>query len=555
MQVRFGRMAWLSYLALAACSNGNEPRVQPCTATNSVAVGALPLAGYSSLTPSEDGCALFSANTGPDTIEYVVVARLGASENNRQASFRLAGEASLMGPASAIMAALQATPPLSPAEQFHTMLRERESRRDYGPVPSGPTAQLNLTQPPPVVGDMRTFKVCSSLTCARPMTTVNAIAKVVGQNLALFVDLTAQNSLTLAEYQEMVAAFDQKLYPADTTAFGTPSDRDNNGVVIALMTPAINRLVNDSTCVTSGFIAGYFFGADIDPAADFNPDFNKSEMFYTLVPDPNGDYSCSHSVQRIRDLVPSVFVHELQHMISFNYHVLIPQRSSVNTEVLWLNEALSHYAEELGGRSYLPGDNQTFSKFLSGNIRNAYDYMSHTGDHFLVANWGTGTLGERGAGWLFVRYLIDQLAIDTTAAAWGQVSRGLVQTTAVGPANIVATTGVPFEQTLANWLLALWVSDLPNFNPPSELKYRSWRFRTTYAPLYPSVFARPYPLEPEVRTGADVDITGTLRSGSGVFERVVHPPGAAAFTLQLAEGDGRPVHPVLAPRLTIIRVR
>jgi hypothetical protein len=181
--------------------------------------------------------------------------------------------------------------------------------------------------------------------------------------------------------------------------------------------------------------------------------------------------------------------------------------------------------------------------------------MSHTGDHFLVANWGTGTLGERGAGWLFVRYLIDQLAIDTTAVAWGQVSRGLVQTTAIGPANVVATTGVPFEQTLANWLLALWVSDLPGFTAPPELQYRSWRFRATYAPLYPGVFARPYPLEPEVKSGADVDITGTLRSGSGVFQRVVHPPGAAAFTLQLAEGDGRPVHPTLVPRLTIIRVR
>jgi len=41
--------------------------------------------------------------------------------------------------------------------------------------------------------------------------------------------------------------------------------------------------------------------------------------------------------------VPVTFIHEFQHMISFNQHVLVG--NSVNGEVLWLNEGFSHYAK------------------------------------------------------------------------------------------------------------------------------------------------------------------------------------------------------------------
>lgn len=552
---RVRRMAWLSCLGLA-CNSGNEPRVQPCTAENSVAIGALPLGGYGSVDPGDDGCALFSANTEADTIEYLVVAQSVASESNRQAQFRLAGEAMLAGPATAVFAALQArSTPVSPAEQFHNMLRETEGRRSYAAAPPGAPLQLNLTQPPPQVGEQRTFKVCSSLSCFPPMADVTGVVKTVGTHLALYVDVAAQNSLSQADYDSITAVFDQRLFPLDTMAFGTPSDRDGNGLVMVLLTPAINRLVTAQQCMTSGFVAGYFFGNDLDPRLDSDANFNKGELFYSLVPDPTGTYSCTHSVARVKQIIPVVLVHELQHMVSFNHHVLRPGASTARTEVLWLNEALSHYAEELGGRSYLPDDNPTFSSYLTGNIRNAYDYLSHSGDHFLVANYGSGTLGERGAGWLFVRYLVDQLATDTSMAAWHAVTRELIQTTAQGPANVEARTGVPFEQTLARWALTLWVSDLPGFATPPELRFRSWRFRTTYAALAPSIFEREYPLEPPVTSGPDVNIEGTLRSGSGVYERVLHPPGAPSFTLQLANTNGAPLHPSLVPRLTVIRVR
>jgi hypothetical protein len=143
-------------------------------------------------------------------------------------------------------------------------------------------------------------------------------------------------------------------------------------------------------------------------------------------------------------------------------------------------------------------------------------------------------------------------------AAWSVVSRQLVRTTVTGAANVVARTGKPFDQTLAQWALALWVSDLPGFTPLPELRYRSWAFRTTYASLHaqqPNTFAKLFPLAPSVTLGPEVELQGTLRSGSGVYQRVRQPPGRPTFTLQLAGPSGAALPASLAPRLTVIRVR
>ncbi len=538
-----------------ACANDDDAGVLPCTAANSSPVTALAQGAYASIQLGPDGCASFSANSGADTIEYLVVAQSVATNPNRQGQFRLAGDALIAAPpAAAVNPALQAPAP-GAAERFHSMLREAELTSTYAPRPEGAPLQVNIARPPPFEGELRDFKVCGSIQRCLPMTTVTARAEAVGQHLALYVDVTASTGLTVTEYDSIVQVFDERFYDIGSNAFGPPSDRDDNGVVMALMTPQINRLVSAASCAVSGFVAGYFLGSDIDPRSDFDPNYNHGEIFYTLVPDPTGQFSCAHSVTRVKQLVPVVFVHEFQHMISFNYKVIIPNAPLLSTETLWLNEALSHYAEELGGRSYLPGDPNTFSSYLTGNIRNAYDYMARPGNHFLVANTGSGTLGERGAGWLFVRYLIDQLAIDTTRAAWDAVTRGLVQNEHQGTENIEFMTGVPFENTVVRWALALWVSDLPGFSAPPELRYRSWRFRTTYAPLSPTYFPRPYPLEPPVTLGAEVDFSGYLRSGSGEYGRVIHPPGAGTFTLQLAEINGAHLQAILEPRLTVLRVR
>ena len=45
--------------------------------------------------------------------------------------------------------------------------------------------------------------------------------------------------------------FDQTLFPIDINAFGQPSDIDQNGRMIMLMTPVVNALVTAADCTKS----------------------------------------------------------------------------------------------------------------------------------------------------------------------------------------------------------------------------------------------------------------------------------------------------------------
>src|SRR5205823_12294383 len=139
-------------------------------------------------------------------------------------------------------------------------------------------------------------------------------------------------------------------------------------------------------------------------------------------------------------------------------------------EDLWLNEGMSHYAEELGGRSYLP-DTARYCSFLLGDLYNAAQYFGAPHSVFLVDTAGIGGLANRGAYWLLVRFVVDQFAADTGAAAAHAVTRSPENTTPIGAANIAAATGSPFETGGEHWALANYVSDLAGSTAPSRLRY------------------------------------------------------------------------------------
>jgi hypothetical protein len=53
-----------------------------------------------------------------------------------------------------------------------------------------------------------------------------------------------------------------------------------------------------------------------------------------------------------------------------------------------------------------------------------------------------------------------------------------------------------------------------------------------------------------------VNVTGTLRAGSGVYVRALQAPGAGPLTLVFSDGGGGfAVADSVVPRLTLLRVR
>jgi hypothetical protein len=315
------------------------------------------------------------------------------------------------------------------------------------------------------------------------------------------------------------------------------------------LTQRINELSPD--CNSTGrVILGYFFGADLLTPSTSNPGSNEAEVFYGLVPDPSNP-TCDITEAFAREHLPSTFIHEFQHMISFNQHVLVRDGRSEDT---WLNEGLSHFAEELGGRKVPDSECPTgscFNEFLhEGDLNNAFSYLASPEDFFLIEPGNsTGKLEERGANWLFVRWLADHFASDTILGT--DFTRKLLATDQVGGANVEAQTGGDFPTLVGQWQLANYLDDLPGFSEPTaRLRFKSWNFRQEAAAV-----GIPYPLVPDSTSGVDYSHSGVLRAGSGRHIRVVQAPGAAAVDLSVTSPTGTALSSTIDPRIALVRVR
>jgi len=508
---------------------------------------ALDVATYVSLDPAQlqNGCAVF-AGAGSDTVDYLVVPQATTGVPGGQAPFRLVGDTvvGLMLPPPAP----QRTP--DPATRFHDLLRRREAEFARTPRPLGPLP-APAASGPIAVGDRRDFRVCDTLPCSglEDFKKVTAEARYVGEHAAIYLDQDVPASaMTDANFQDIGSEFDQSLYPVATRAFGSESDIDENGHVLILMTRVVNGLTLKTQCDTS-FISGFFYALDVDPAFRTDKRSNAGEVFYSMAPDPQGIVSCAHSIDRVLRVVPVTFVHEFQHMINYNQHVLV---RGGNSESTWLNEGLSHLSEELAALYFGSlGDDVRFSRFAIGDLANAYEFLKAPGQFGpLFSDESTGELEERGAAWLFLRWLVDQYGPE--------VPRRLVESDQIGADNVVVAAGEPFSRLVTNWMLASYVSDLPGFAAPPELHFTTWRLRTTYQSLHdqlPDRYDRVYPVVPDILGAPRFAVSGTLHAGSGPYYIVRQSPGARGFSIKLQNPTGGLVNPAVDPRLTIIRLR
>lgn len=443
---------------------------------------------------------------------------------------------------------------VSVAAAFDAALRERErealaeARARGGLVAAPPIAGAA-----PTLGEIKSFKVCTNLQCSA-FGNVAATARFVGQHVAIFLDNTVPTASPLQDEDltELGVAFDTFHYGIDTTAFGRESDIDGNGVVLILMTDAVNDLTPDCT---NGRVIGYFYGGDLLGGVNSN----NTEIFYTLVPAPQTAQCAAATRRQVVENLKPTLIHEFQHMISFNQHALIRGGSAEET---WLNEAMSHYAEELGGRlipnsECAPTFTSCRSQYTGGDILNAYDYLRDTEAHFLIyPTASSGSLEERGSAWLFLRWTLDQYAVDTILAA--ATTRALVATTLVGVANIAAVTGGSFATMVPEWLLAIFLddgTDLPE-EPTGRLRYKSWGLRSIWTNLLnQSVFPAGFPIPVDVIHGSYIR-SGTLRGGSGRHFMISQTALGAAIDLQVLRNTaGNALDPALAGRFGIVRIQ
>ena len=276
-------------------------------------------------------------------------------------------------------------------------------------------------------------------------------------------------------------AFDTLVFPLDTLNFGAPTDIDGNGRVAIFFTPEVNRLT-----VGAGYVGGLQNSRDLFPLAQCAGS-NEGEMFYMPVPDPTSSNLGYNDKTKLGGTVVATLMHEFQHLINGGRRIYVNNASSF--EEVWLNEGLSHIAEELifyKVSGYSPRSNIDLAALRSSGVSAYNTYESQNFGRlrtYLVATEANSPyslvdgLEMRGAIWQLLRYAADRKA-GTDRTLWFN----LVNTSIAGQVNFNAVVG-DITSLTRDWAVAQFLDDGATGNSQSIYSYPSWNFRSIFPAL------------------------------------------------------------------------
>lgn len=493
------------------------------------AVGLAPGEVHRTVDPEALSCIRLEG--GPDR-EYLAVVHSASTVGSARHRYGLALRAPVAAAAPPETGGLQGRDAGGVHLRWETLLRRLEARAlsegDRGVQGArAPTPAAGV----PSVGDQRRFQV---LNRDRSFTEVQAEVRHVSDHAVVYVDREApQDGFEDDDLRSLAREFDDPIHSTVTDAFGNESDLDDNGRVVILFTPVVNRLTEPGS---DGFVGGFFFGVDLLPDQAGS---NGAEIFYALVPDEDGEFGDRRSRVEVLARVPGILAHEFQHMVHFNQRVLI--RGAERTDALWLSEALATTAEDLVGDVLARrGNHARADLYHSSNRVRARRFLAETEETSLVVTQGSGSLEERGAGWLFLAYLRGR---------WGDgILSELTRSTRTGTRNVEAAVGEGWADLLEPWTAALYLDGL-GVEVAEPYRFESMNLRRTLGSS-----GSGYPLRPPVRGGVDATIVSEVRSSAAAFS-ILAPESEAGLAVNLAgpEGGALPAASVLG--LTVVRLR
>jgi Bacterial Ig-like domain (group 2) len=508
--------------------------------------------------------------------EYVVVPFFGTENQAATLALRAVpvGVMDVLGPPNPSLSSFTGTglPAAAAAGRdggFHTRLNERAraplsrlvpaARRAQERRRTGPRFDLQLTTP--TVGSLLDLNVGLEF-CDQPTYRTGRVVAVSNRAVVVADTGNPANGLSTADYEHVAVTFDTLVYPVNTAAFGAPGDVDQNGRSVIFYTRAVNELTPANANYVVG---GFFYGRDLFPRTasdDFDAPCagsNFAEMFYMLAADPTG--VVNGNVRTVEDVTSSTLGtvgHEFQHLISASRRLYeVPGISGTDwSEDTWLNEGLSHIAEELLfyhraqrsprtniGASVLatgqPG-REAYIEFQGNNFGRFELYLENPDQDspYDVAFGEEDDLSTRGAAWAFLRYAADRRGGDENTLWYG-----LVNSTQVGLANIQAHLGDPIP-LFRDFAVSLYTDD-SGVPVPAILTQPSWNHRSLYTQVTGA-----YPLEvTELQSG--IQATTTLVAGGAAFLRAAVGSGQRA-SIELSSAGGTPPATLM---VTVVRTR
>jgi hypothetical protein len=193
------------------------------------------------------------------------------------------------------------------------------------------------------------------------------------------------------------------------------------------------------------------------------------------------------------------------------------------------------------------GDVQTANDFRRPNLIRTQMWLQKPATTSLVSTDSPGTLEERGAAWMLVRYLTEHYGGNTLLGR-------LTANTAAGVANVTSSTGRAWPELLAEFALAVWADRAPELSGTTvepHLTLGSFDLRTELVRL-----TNGFPLNPVVIGGQDLLESDALVAAAQDY-LIVQTPAATSARLSIAFTGlrGGPFAAYGAPQLMLLRLR
>jgi hypothetical protein len=521
-----------------------------------------------------DGACITSAGGGD---EYIVMSWYGTGDGSRTLPLEVTGIGLAATTTSPLRAPLASRSPLLGADRnvqtspsLHRNLAFERDIREMGRravMPLAPRARTELarralspdfaTAPTYLsIGDLVQLN-SNTAACLSPVLRTGRVIATSARAIVVADTTNPARGFTDADYARIAIGFDTLVATVEDAAFGTPTDIDANGKVVIFFTRAVNELTSAGA---SSFVGGYFHPRDLLPQYAYGepycPGSNEREMFYMLVPDPDGTVNGNRlSVGFVDSLTIATLAHENQHLVNFGRRLYV--NDAVTDEEPWLNEGLSDVGEELvfyhaaglsprqniGAEHFgtQPFDG-LFTMYMAPNFARLAVFLQQPQRYSPYSS--VDQLGTYGAAWAFLRY-----AADHHASSDGDVWLRLANSQVAGLDNLFDVFGANVPQMLDAWSLSLYTDD----NTPgvdSTYTLPSWNFRAAFPAL--PMAAQPYPLLGAVGVLSDaVPQAVSLQGGSSAYFRFSITSGSNAV-IRLTSNGWMPPGAVQA---TIIRTK
>ncbi|HVJ80248.1 MAG TPA: hypothetical protein VNC50_04185 [Planctomycetia bacterium] len=269
---------------------------------------------------------------------------------------------------------------------------------------------------------------------------IEAELVAVGKHCIIYVDKDdAPTRFSREVVNEVISTFDERIQPRSVELFGRHRDVDRNGKFTILFSHWLGDLAGGKVAI-GGFVRGGDFYRDVDA-----PYSNQCDMLYlnsNLKPGPH-----------LRTLI----AHEYVHAITFCEHVFgdfLPGEAGLDEEG-WLNEGISHLAENLMGAGWSNLDYR-----ISTYLSNPQKYRLAVSDYYRAGLFRCH--GCRGATYLMLRWCVDEKGDG--------LLKELVQSNLAGAENLETAMERPFAELFRQWTIAVSLQGMTNYAGKGSLR-------------------------------------------------------------------------------------